>query len=522
MSRERERERVITASCAHPVPPPFPLLQRERLFLLASRAGADEYREWVTVPKRGILHVLDAFPSATPPLGAFLHVVGRLQPRLYTIASSPLAHPRLAHVVASVVREEQPCGGEHRGVCTNYFARLHPALPADCGDGAAPGRMGGDVADLQAAKQLPAPDAVRVVFKKSTFSQPPPGAPLLLVGTGTGIAPLRAFLQHRAMQRHEMRVAAGNTAVGPIHLFFGCRHQRGDYLYADEYAQLQEEGVLTSLHTAFSRDGPERPYVQHRLAGQGRLVCDALLLQSRGYMFVCGGTGMGRDVQQTVEQIFCEHGGACTLTHTRYTAPRGPAMSHCGLVTPPPHPAPASQAWPLRRRRRSCRSCADTGDTSPSCGHDEVERRPVAHCPWLRAVGGRDPSRAVPPPARYAPPATGRCAGPRHPRPLLGVAWRRSTRRGGVCSRAARARVCNIKTLIAQNNYQFQRPLGFFGLPVSAALRSSGARLPRSHQALVFGDFIAADRGQVPPRVRNGPKTVAARSEWLPPRLCAA
>merc|ERR1712070_110877 len=82
--------------------------------------------------------------------------------------------------------------------------------------------------------------------------------PIIMIGPGTGLAPMRALLQERKYQQEKLSQPSGQNI-----LFFGCKYQSVDYIYRDELEQYEKEGVLHKLHTAFSRDGPKKVYVQH-------------------------------------------------------------------------------------------------------------------------------------------------------------------------------------------------------------------------------------------------------------------
>merc|ERR1711916_128368 len=115
--------------------------------------------------------VLEAFPSWRPPLDHVLEVLPRLQPRYYSISSSPKVHPRRAHITAITVEYTTPTGAVRRGVCTSYFSRLS------------------------------AGDRVECFIRTSSFRPPPPDVPCLMVGPGTGLAPFRGFVQDRDAAR---------------------------------------------------------------------------------------------------------------------------------------------------------------------------------------------------------------------------------------------------------------------------------------------------------------------------------
>ena len=129
--------------------------------------------------------------------------------------------------------------------------------------------------------------------------------PLLLIGPGTGVAPLRAILQHRA---------AGNAATGAAGeavLYFGCRSRRDDFLYEEEWRALLERRVLSSLHTAFSRETEHKCYVQHRMAASEQsLQLWRLLRDSCTYIYVAGAANqMPKAVRAALAAAAMAHGG---------------------------------------------------------------------------------------------------------------------------------------------------------------------------------------------------------------------
>ena len=98
--------------------------------------------------------------------------------------------------------------------------------------------------------------------RKSHFRLPKqPAKPVIMIGPGTGLAPFRGFLQERAAARARL----GADAVGETVLYFGCRNRAHDYIYEDELTAYEKDGTITQLHTAFSRDQPEKVYVTHLL-----------------------------------------------------------------------------------------------------------------------------------------------------------------------------------------------------------------------------------------------------------------
>jgi len=121
---------------------------------------------------------------------------------------------------------------------------------------------------------------------------------MIMVGPGTGVAPFRAFL-------HERRVRG---APGAHWLFFGGRHRRCDFLYGDELTAMQRDGHLDRLDLAFSRDQPEKIYVQTRMREQGKRLY--AWLADGAHFYVCGDAeDMAGDVDLALLEIVAEHGG---------------------------------------------------------------------------------------------------------------------------------------------------------------------------------------------------------------------
>lgn len=124
-----------------------------------------------------------------------------------------------------------------------------------------------------------------------------------MIGPGTGIAPMRAFLQERSYQKHQQKLPVGDNV-----LYFGCKHRDHDYLYEEELKQFQNEGTLTHLHVAFSREMDRKVYVQHLLAEHAQDTWD-LIDKKNASIYVCGGTKMGADVTDAITKLIADVGG---------------------------------------------------------------------------------------------------------------------------------------------------------------------------------------------------------------------
>jgi NADPH-dependent sulfite reductase flavoprotein alpha-component len=193
----------------------------------------------------------------------------RLQPRLYSISSSPLTDPRQVQITVSVVRYSSPTGRPRTGVCSAYLADAEPD------------------------------SAVSVSIQPSPNFRPPadPTTPMVMVGPGTGVAPFRGFLDHRR--------ARGDSA--PNWLFFGEQHRATDFYYEDELDTLNRDGVLTRLDVAFSRDQRNKVYVQDRMREHGAQMWS--WLQNGAHLYVCGdATRMAKDVDRALRDIVAHHG----------------------------------------------------------------------------------------------------------------------------------------------------------------------------------------------------------------------
>ncbi|HEY1792056.1 MAG TPA: sulfite reductase subunit alpha [Opitutaceae bacterium] len=220
------------------------------------------------------LHVMDLVasrPETRLAPAELVRMLRPLAPRLYSISSSPSAHPGSVHVTVAAVRYEAH-GRGRKGVCSTFLADRVTAGAARAGV---------------------------FIHPNPAFRLPASGdAPVIMVGPGTGVAPFRGFL-------HERRARG---AKGRAWLFFGDQHEATDFLYADELAELRRDGTLTRLDTAFSRDQEAKVYVQHRmLENAGELFS---WLEAGAHVYVCGDASrMAKDVDAALAQIVSEQGG---------------------------------------------------------------------------------------------------------------------------------------------------------------------------------------------------------------------
>jgi sulfite reductase (NADPH) flavoprotein alpha-component len=218
---------------------------------------------------RQIIDLLAEHPEKLEPT----QLIGLLRPlpaRLYSVASSLKAHPGETHLLISAVRWRSH-GRDRRGVTSTWLADRRKAG-----------------------------DPVRLYVKPNRHFRLPkdPARPIIMIGAGTGIAPFRAFTEERA-----------ETGVrSPSWLIFGARNYTTDFLYQLEWQDHLASGALTSIDVAFSRDQPEKVYVQHRLYEKSTELVS--WLDDGAHVYVCGDEkGMGRDVDIALAEILGKAAG---------------------------------------------------------------------------------------------------------------------------------------------------------------------------------------------------------------------
>jgi sulfite reductase (NADPH) flavoprotein alpha-component len=226
--------------------------------------------------------IVDAIAEFAPnglSAEALTGIFRKLPPRLYSIASSPLAHSDEVHLTVAAVRY-QTHGRSRKGVCSTFLADLV--------------RSG---------------DPVQVfVQPNKNFRLPADGStPIIMVGPGTGVAPFRAFIEHRAALE----------CSGKNWLFFGDQHYTDDFLYQLEWQDHLKEGVLSRLDVAFSRDQPEKVYVQDRMLERSKEIYQ--WLEEGAHFYVCGdATRMAHDVNEALITVVEIEAGVSRETAEAY------------------------------------------------------------------------------------------------------------------------------------------------------------------------------------------------------------
>src|SRR5450756_575361 len=220
-------------------------------------------KEWIV--GRQLIDLIATFPIALT--ADHLRAVTRpLSPRAYSIASSRREVGEEAHLLISAVRYETH-GRARKGVASNYVA-----------------------------ERLKRGGRVRVKLKPNKhFALPAGDRDIIMVGPGTGVAPFRAFVQERR----------ATAATGRSWLFFGDRQFTHDFLYQLDWQDALKDGSITRMDVAFSRDTPEKIYVQHKLWQQRRDLIE--WLDGGAYFYVCGDAkAMAKDVRATLVRAYAD------------------------------------------------------------------------------------------------------------------------------------------------------------------------------------------------------------------------
>ena len=241
-------------------------------------AGEDPDGDAATLDVIAALH---KFPGVRPDPEAFIEALDPLQPRLYSISSSPKTNPACLSLTVDAVRYEIDRRAR-LGVCSTFL-----------GGRIAPG------------------DNIRVYIQKAQhFALPDdPKKPIIMVGPGTGVAPFRAFLHERQATK----------AVGRNWLFFGHQRSNYDFFYEDELVVMRSAGLLTRLTLAWSRDSGEKIYVQHRMREVGRDLWS--WLNDGAHVYVCGDAlRMAKDVEAALVEIIAQHGGCSPADAVKFLA----------------------------------------------------------------------------------------------------------------------------------------------------------------------------------------------------------
>ena len=244
--------------------------EKKELLTLGGPEGAGEFKRRAEVDTITYADVLLEFSSAHPSFHDIVRIVSPMKRREYSIASCQKVTPDTVALMIVVVGWVDPKGRDRFGQATRFLNKL---------------KVGA---------------AVTVSVKPSVMKLPAHSTqPLIMAGLGTGLAPFRAFVQHRAWEKER------GKEIGDVLLYMGSRHQREEYCYGEEWEAYQDAGVITLLGRAFSRDQPQKIYIQDRM----RQTMDEIIhayLKEEGAFYLCGPTWPVPDVTGVLEDAIAK------------------------------------------------------------------------------------------------------------------------------------------------------------------------------------------------------------------------
>jgi sulfite reductase (NADPH) flavoprotein alpha-component len=242
--------------------------EKKNLLTLSLPEGATEFKRRAEVDTITFADVFVEFPSARPSFPDLVRIVSPMKRREYSIASSQHTTPNSVALLIVTVGWTDPQGRDRFGQATRYLNSLKVGAP------------------------------VTVSVKPSVMKLPTKStAPIIMAGLGTGLAPFRAFVQERAYQKHVL-----GQEIGSVMLYLGSRHQREEYLYGEEWEAYQAAGIITLIGKAFSRDQPQKIYIQDRM----RQTQDELrqaYIRDQGSFYLCGPTWPVPDVTEVLQEV---------------------------------------------------------------------------------------------------------------------------------------------------------------------------------------------------------------------------
>lgn len=246
-----------------------------------------------------VLSILSDGATWKLPLEFLIETISPLQPRYYSISSSSLSEKTTIHITA-VVEADKFQDRLITGVTTNLLRNIE----IDQNKESAKPHL---TYDLKGPRNKFSPYKLPVHVRRSTFRLPTsPTAPVIMIGPGTGVAPFRGFVRDR------VALAQQGKTFAKMVLLYGCRRSDEDFLYRDEWVEYAKTlGENFEMHSAFSREGAEKVYVQHKLYELKDEIME--LIDAGAFIYVCGDAArMARDVNDTLCRIMSEKKGFST------------------------------------------------------------------------------------------------------------------------------------------------------------------------------------------------------------------
>jgi len=251
--------------------------ERKALQQLCTAAGAEEWKKIVDA-SISFFDICKKFPSAKPPLDQLISILPLTKPRLYSIASSPFYAPGVLDLTVVINQWKATSDGSVKtGACTKFIQRAPVGSKVAC-------------AAMVGTFKFPAEDTT----------------PMVMVGLGTGIAPIRSFCQDKLYKKKQ------GIQTGPMVVFYGCRREQEELFYKEEWEMYKREGVLTEIVGAFQFDKPHYPpkqiFVSDKMAEKPGLITDNLLAKG-GFFYMCGPAVATPSVQKALKAAVATKGG---------------------------------------------------------------------------------------------------------------------------------------------------------------------------------------------------------------------
>lgn len=241
--------------------------EREHLEKLAGSAGAEELKKRQDVDFCTYVDILEEFKSARPSFAELTKIISPIKRREYSIASSQRVHENAVHLLVVVVDWVDPKGRIRYGHTSKFLS------------------------------DLPIGAELVVSVKPSVMKLPPLSTqPIVMSGLGTGLAPFKAFIEEKIWQQQQ------GLTIGDIYLFMGSRHKKEEYLYGELWEAYKDAGILTHIGAAFSRDQPQKIYIQDKILESIDELTDAIVTKN-GSFYLCGPTWPVPDITACLEDI---------------------------------------------------------------------------------------------------------------------------------------------------------------------------------------------------------------------------
>ena len=271
--------------------------QRDRLLEFTKPEYIDELYDYTTRPRRSILEVLQEFESVEVPWQWAASMLPDLRGRQFSIASGGILKQiggvgTRFELLAAIVKYKTVIKKMREGVCTRYLAAL------------------------------PVGSELDVTLQKGslTIKQDECRRPIVMIGPGTGVAPMRSLIWERKLWScnvKETTSVEGSDPIGLSLLLFGCRNEGADYFYREEWEDLKTD-MPFEVHAAFSRDQSQKIYVQDLIQRQSQIVY-RVLHDENGLIYVCGSSGkMPQAVRSALADVFMKHGKLDQVSASNY------------------------------------------------------------------------------------------------------------------------------------------------------------------------------------------------------------